>query len=545
MSQEEDPQQVEPTASTGRFSRDTLLLVGALSFLILAVALTFLFTPGSTPPPTEPTQAAEAPSPTLADLMPYPSPASPSPIPPVDPYPITPSEPPTTAPLEPYPGPEQVTPEGFPESQPEPTPADEAEPTPADPNPVGTPDTAYPGPEGIGTPPAPPPLQPTVITPPVVVPTPLPPVVQPVQPAPLPPTPMPPPVEPTVPPPPPPPTALPEPTPIPPPPVDVLRGSVRWGLAQSPILVKRDIQLAPGAELIIEPGVEVRLDPGVAIYVDGARMLAMGLPDRPVRFVGATGVRWNGLFGRPGSFIVLENTEVRGGGAGGTVMAVDRSELVIRSSRFTDNGGAILLDDTRLEMRNSEVSGNDMPFGPALEASYGRGNFITLSNNRFGGNRLADGAPQVRVGNRSTFETLNLTIDGNLIRGGAPNLQLTTDGPLNGAVTCNALIGDAQGFGLRTQTPQVAPNGLPPLALQVERNYIDEHLPPIIPAYLRFGLGRGATSEVLLDMRNNWWGDPSGPYEPDQNADGRGDSVGANIRFAPWLTEPPPCAPPR
>ncbi|MFV9505712.1 MAG: hypothetical protein AB4911_14245 [Oscillochloridaceae bacterium umkhey_bin13] len=548
MSQEEDPQQVEPTPG-GRISRDTLLLVGALSFLILAVALTFLFVPGSPPPSTEPTQAAEAPNPTLPGADAYPSPEPATPIPAPDPYPnpIIPTEPLPGETFESYPSPEQATPEGFPEGQPEPTPEGEAEPTP-DPNLVGTTDPAYPGPEGIGTPPAPPPLQPTVIVPPVptvVVPTPMPPVAQPPTPIPPPPPPPPPiqpPLEPTVP---PPPTAIPEPTPIPPPPVDVLRGSVRWGLAQSPILVKRDIQLAPGAELIIEPGVEVRLDLGVAIYVDGARLLALGLPDRPVRFVGATGVRWNGLFGRPGSFIVLEHTEVRGGGAGGTVMAVERSELVVRSSRFNDNGGAILLDDTRLEMRDSEVAANDMPFGPALEASYGRGNFITLSNNRFGGNRLADGAPQVRVSNRSTFETLNLTIDGNLIRGGAPNLQLTTDGPLNGAVTCNSLIGDAQGFGLRTQTPQVAPNGLPPLALRVERNYIDEHVPPIIPVYLRFGLGRGATSEVLLDMRNNWWGDPSGPYEPDQNADGRGDSVGANIRFAPWLSEPPPCAPPR
>jgi hypothetical protein len=110
-------------------------------------------------------------------------------------------------------------------------------------------------------------------------------------------------------------------------------------------------------------------------------------------------------------------------------------------------------------------------------------------------------------------------------------------------VACNTLIGDAQGFGLRTQTPQVDPNGVPPMELLVENNYMDEHIPPIIPVYLKYGLGRGATSEILLDMRNNWWGEPTGPYEPDQNADGRGDSVGANIIFAPWLEAPPPCTP--
>ncbi|MBP1468016.1 hypothetical protein EYB53_020025 [Candidatus Chloroploca sp. M-50] len=341
------------------------------------------------------------------------------------------------------------------------------------------------------------------------------------------------------------PTLPPPPTVPPPPPADVLSGDIRWSRDQGPLRIERDVQLAPGSELIIEPGVEVQLAPGVAIFVDGGRLLALGQPDQPVRFVSATGARWNGIFMRPNSFVVLEHAEVRGAGLGGTLLASERSELIVRSTRFTDNGGAILLNDTRLEMRDSEVTGNDMPFGPALEATYGRGNFITLTNNRFGGNRLSEGAPQVRISNRSTFETLNLTVEGNLIRGGAPNLQLTTNGPLQGTVGCNALVGDAQGFGLRTQTPQVNPNGVPPMALRIENNLIDEHLPPIIPVYLRYGLGRGATSEILLDMRNNWWGEASGPYEPETNPLGRGDSVGNNIIYAPWLTAPPSCLPPQ
>lgn len=530
-----DDEQQPPEAPQGaRISRDTLLLLGALTFLIVAVALTFLFTPGATPPAEEPTAVA------LASVTPTDAP-----------YPVA-SEP--TSP--PYPGPG-----GLPTSEPPallPT-GDaslEASPT-ADPagglQPTADPD-AYPGPVGEGTPPALPTFSPPTAVPPPTFPPPPTAVPAPTFPpaATAVPAPTFPPAE----------TSLPddretadvppdEPTPTatlgppPPPPADVLRGNVRWGITQSPIILVRDVQIAPGAELLIEPGVEVQLDPGVSIFVDGGRLLALGLPDRPVRFVGTSGERWSGIFGRPNSFIVLEHSEVRGGGIGGTVMAVDRSELVVRNSRFSDNGGAILLTDTRLEMRDSEVSGNDMPFGPALEASYGRGSFVTMSGNRFGGNRLAVGAPQVRISNSSSFETLNLTVEGNLIRGGTPNLQFTTDGPLQGDVRCNSLIGDAQGFGLRTRTPQVAPNGQRPMALRVENNYIDEHVPPIIPVYLEFGLGRGATSEILLDMRNNWWGDSSGPYDPEANQLGRGDSVGVMISYAPWLTAPPPCAPPR
>lgn len=329
------------------------------------------------------------------------------------------------------------------------------------------------------------------------------------------------------------------------PPVDVLHGTVRWTVGQSPIIVRRDVQLAPGTELIIEPGVEVRLDPGVSIYVDGARLLVLGLPDRRVRFVGSTRARWSGIFGRPNSFIVLENTDVRGGGAGGTVMAVDNSGLTIRGSRIVDNGGGILVTDTKLEMRDTEIAGNDVPFGATLDASSARGTTITLQNNRIGGNRLSDGAPMVRVANQSTFNSLTLSIGGNLIRGGTPNFQVVTNGPLEGTIACNALVGDGLGFSLRTQTVQVNPNGVPPMSLAFVDNFVDEHIPPVIPTYLTYGLGRGSTSEVLVDMRNNWWGDASGPYEPDMNPLGRGDSVGNNILFSPWLIQPPACAPGR
>lgn len=559
----QDDQQPERAPGGGRISRDTLLLLGALTFLILAVALTFLFTPGSGTDEGDPEATAIAQATALATEAAYPIVASPT-VEPVagSPYPIGGAEedPGGQGTQPTAPGLPGMIPTGDPSLELSPTSEGVAgglQPTPP------TEEGAYPGPVGEGTPPPLPTLNPTVVVPtaapppPPAVPTAAPPptvppvAAQPTAALPQPPAPT---VQPL-------PTeefdleatsapvapAPPTPTegPPPPPPADVLRGNVRWGAAQSPIILRRDVQLAPGAELVIEPGVEVRLDPGVSIYVDGARMLAMGLPGQPVRFVGATGARWSGIFGRPGSFIVLEHAEVRGGGAGGTVMAVDESELIVRGSRFNDNGGALIVTDTRLEMRDSEVAGNDMPFGPALEASYARGSFVTLRGNRFGGNRLGDGAPQVRVINNSTFETLNLEIEGNLLRGGAPTLQLATDGPLQGAVLCNSMVGGGHGFGIRTQTPQVAPNGLPPQALRVENNFIDEHLPPIIPVYLRYGLGRGATSEVMLDMRNNWWGEASGPYEPDTNPLGRGDSVGSNIIYAPWLEAPPPCAPPR
>ncbi|MBM3324897.1 MAG: hypothetical protein FJY66_04445 [Calditrichaeota bacterium] len=43
----------------------------------------------------------------------------------------------------------------------------------------------------------------------------------------------------------------------------------------------------------------------------------------------------------------------------------------------------------------------------------------------------------------------------------------------------------------------------------------------------------------IWDCTENYWGDPSGPYHPTLNPEGRGDTVGDHILFDPWLTAPP------
>lgn len=46
--------------------------------------------------------------------------------------------------------------------------------------------------------------------------------------------------------------------------------------------------------------------------------------------------------------------------------------------------------------------------------------------------------------------------------------------------------------------------------------------------------------QQTLDVRNNWWGDASGPYHAELNPQGHGDTlVGDSVTFIPWLTSPP------
>lgn len=43
--------------------------------------------------------------------------------------------------------------------------------------------------------------------------------------------------------------------------------------------------------------------------------------------------------------------------------------------------------------------------------------------------------------------------------------------------------------------------------------------------------------DATLQATLNWWGDPSGPYEPTENPDGQGDEIYGDILFTPWLTD--------
>ncbi len=44
----------------------------------------------------------------------------------------------------------------------------------------------------------------------------------------------------------------------------------------------------------------------------------------------------------------------------------------------------------------------------------------------------------------------------------------------------------------------------------------------------------------IIDAKNNWWGDSSGPHHPVENPNGAGNPVSDNINFIPWRTEPCP-----
>ena len=320
-----------------------------------------------------------------------------------------------------------------------------------------------------------------------------------------------------------------------------ISGTQTWAVAKH---IDRDVVVPKGATLIINPGVEMTIDKGVAIYVDG-QLEARGNPQATVRFVatlsdnGPVRPSWRGIFGNANSTIQLDNVEIRGAGAGGTMLTSAEGSLVIRHGHFVGNGGQISTRDSWLEVRDTEITGNDIPYGAVISALYTLPGGLAVTGSRISSNLMPDGIPGIAITSQEAVASISLQLEGNIvINSTGPNVALAVAALAQGSISCNILQGGEQGLSLRAQLPQV-----PPPALTVQNNAITGHTPVISEqAYLKYGLGRGATSAIALTMHDNWWGDPSGPYHPETNQLGRGDAVGNNIEYSNWLPAPPACA---
>jgi hypothetical protein len=334
-----------------------------------------------------------------------------------------------------------------------------------------------------------------------------------------------------------------QPSPIPPsptaPPSDLIVGEVRWTVANGPIRVARNLVVARGGALLIDPGVEVQIAPGASIFVEGA-LVVRGTPDRHVRLVGVSGQRWDGIFGSAGSVILFDQAEIHDGGSGGTLLSSNGGRVTLSRASISRNYGHIDVTDGPLDVVGVEIANNAMPAGAALQASYSFNGAVRILDSAIYNNGLARGGAAVQIANQEALSVVSIDMQRNtLISQAGPNVELFANGNLQGSITCNALVQGTNGISLHSQAPLDYQ-----LGLLIRDNAIERHTPPILPFYIENGIGRGATSEIGLDMRGNWWRDASGPYAPDRHADGRGEAVGHTIQFDPWLKQRPACAPP-
>lgn len=321
-------------------------------------------------------------------------------------------------------------------------------------------------------------------------------------------------------------TITPEPT-LPPPtptarPARVLSGNLRWTAAQSPIAISEDQAIAAGSTLTIDPGVEVQFGPDVRLTVAGT-LRAQGTADAPVRLVGSGGV-WNGLVGTVGSTIILDNAQVRQAGTEGTAISSTGGALVVRNTSLSDNRGGIVGLGSAVEIRGSQITGNAIP-GNAVNIQLPQRGATLITGSTIGNNGTPSGAAQLLLtGNEAAGP---ITLENNLILGGSgPGVQVNTNAALGGTIRCNSFQGGTIGLQLAARRPDTTG-----FNLQIDTNSFTGQV-----TY-------GATGSLAFNLANNWWADPSGPFDPQRNAQGRGVPIGVNLQFQPWLQSRPGCAP--
>jgi hypothetical protein len=124
--------------------------------------------------------------------------------------------------------------------------------------------------------------------------------------------------------------------------------------------------------------------------------------------------------------------------------------------------------------------------------------------------------------------TLKLTIDGNQLTGGgtadADGISIgvgRADGSIVATITDNTISGWE--YGMRLDGTRVDTAGSYANNNEISGNDV-------------FGLYNGGTGTINATC--NWWGDPSGPYHPTANPDGKGDDVSDKVVFTPWVAPP-------
>jgi len=282
---------------------------------------------------------------------------------------------------------------------------------------------------------------------------------------------------------------------------------------------------------------------------------------------------------------LVENV-VNGNGATG-ILLEDSRQNIITKNLLEDNapgfydmvdmphllhiGGIILLRSDSNEISENILRGN-IPYG--IQVVWG--SFNRVVRNRVEPSERQVGKMQLYMGivvegpsqccEPGPTASGN-TIEGNLVTGydAVGLLLLNTDGNL---VRCNRLEGPstiglallAWDFWLPPEVRVTLTQGNVIEANIIQNNLSGIYVRELVGGWGRIVLGRNkiqwnnisgngdfglllfSGAEEDLDARWNWWGDPSGPYHPTLNPEGRGDRVSDGVEFAPWLGSPVRCA---
>lgn len=214
----------------------------------------------------------------------------------------------------------------------------------------------------------------------------------------------------------------------------------------------------------------------------------------------------------------------------------------------------LLVQDGNTVFQNNTVTGVDGKLG--LYAQYTKSGTWTTS---FTDNSVSD-SDLCGIGATTYYDesSLIVTIDSNQLLGGPGDGIYIGDAPeygpagsITATITNNFVSGWQHGIHLLSSVATATITGN-----TIQNNFgvsSGIHIEPEVTVndiHVNFNNIFGNTGTGIygvfnggigtLDAKNNWWGDPTGPYNPMLNPSGKGDQISDGVNFEPWLINPYP-----
>ena len=237
-----------------------------------------------------------------------------------------------------------------------------------------------------------------------------------------------------------------------------------------------------------------------------------------------------GLYIREGDPTLTDVTVTGNAASNGGGLYIWEGSPTLTDVKVTDNSAVWAGGGLYIENYSSPTLTNVTVTGNRTDTMYGNGGGLyissgspTLTHVTVAGNTASWGGG-LNIGSSSNPTLTDVTVAGNTATNHGGGLYIIYSS--SPTLTDVTVSGNTASYG----------GGL----------WIDSGTPTIVGSNIAYnGTGlHNADNTNTIDADSVWWGNSSGPYHPQQNPGGLGDSVNAFVNITPFLTQPDTAAPP-
>ncbi len=291
-----------------------------------------------------------------------------------------------------------------------------------------------------------------------------------------------------------------------------------WTESASPYVVEIPVTVWYGATLTVQPGVVVKFKNDANISVQGI-IKAIGTAEKPIYLTSFSNDTVLGDTNADGENTLPESEN------GWTISLGFSAEPVISTFSYVKMSYSlgIFSHGTEFVLNNSEIKNTSL--FPALSVFGGE---VSIEDSR-----LENGISHGLFVNHGTAFIERTTVKG-FAQSGISTIQ--------GSVYFNAGLLQSNTVGFRVEVQEE-----PPILVRVMQYLLEKIVPSAYANPVRIISGSSIIgnlvgvqndSTTVLDARQNWWGNASGPLH-ELNPSGAGDSVSDGVLFTSWLSADP------